>query len=274
MYRWIGMAMVFWMVGVASADRSEGQRLYEQALKTQDVEMKIALLKQSLEAHKHFEAYFALGLAYEQAGNLEQAVAVIRDGIGITHDDKRAARGYIKVGQLYDKQERPVEALKMLQKAYELTPLEKLRNAIQKQELHLARAGVSASQITRALVTSRGFGVEPRIPLWVSFEFDSDALSAPGKKQARALGEALADSAFKDSKFSIVGHTDRHGSDAYNINLSLRRAESVKRFLLTHFQIAKNMIQTEGKGKRALRSPEQTAQADSLNRRVEVIWVQ
>ena len=34
------------------------------------------------------------------------------------------------------------------------------------------------------------------------------------------------------------------------------------------------MIQTEGKGKRALRSPEQTAQADSLNRRVEVIWVQ
>ena len=76
-------------------------------------------------------------------------------------------------------------------------------------------------------------------PLWVSFEFDSDALSAPGKKQARALGEALADSAFRDSKFSIVGHTDRHGSDAYNINLSLRRAESVKRFLLTHFQIAK-----------------------------------
>ena len=274
MYRWISIGIVLWMVGVASADRSEGQRLYERAQKAQDVETKIALLKQSLEAHEHFEAFFALGLAYEQVGNLDQAVAVIRDGIGITHDDERAARGYIKIGQLYDRQVRPVEALKMLQKAYELRPLEKLWDAIQKQELHLARTGVSASQITRALITSRGFGVEPRIALWVSFEFDSDALSAPGKKQARALGEALADSAFRDSKFSIVGHADRHGSDAYNLDLSLRRAESVKRFLMSHFQIAKNMIQTEGKGKRALRSREQTAQADSLNRRVEVIWIQ
>ena len=235
---------------------------------------RIAFLKQSLEAHEHFETFFALGLAYEQVGNLDQAVAVIRDGIGITHDDERAARGYIKIGQLYDKQKRPVEALQMLKEADKLTPSERLKDAIQKQELHLARTGVSASQITRALVTSRGFGVEPRIALWVSFEFDSDALSAPGKRQARALGKALADSAFRNSKFSIVGHTDRYGSDEYNLDLSLKRAESVKRFLMTHFQIAENMIQTEGKGKRALRSREQTAQADSLNRRVEVIWIQ
>ena len=162
----------------------------------------------------------------------------------------------------------------MLEKAHELMPSAKVLNAIQKQELYLARKGVSASQITRALVTSKGVRVEPQINLWVSFEFNSASLSAPGQRQAQALGEALSDSVFKDTRFSLVGHTDRHGSDEYNLGLSRRRAESVKRFLVHHCQIAEEMIMTEGKGKRALRFQEATAQADSLNRRVEVIWIQ
>ena len=274
MHQWIAVVTVFWIVGVACADPSTGQRLYEQALQTEDVEKRIALLKASLEEHQHFEAFYALGLAYQEADSLDRAEAVIREGIGITHDNQRAFRGYIAIGQLYNKQERSAEALQMLEKAHELMPSEKMLNAIQKQELYLAREGVSASQITRALVTSRGIRVEPRINLWVFFEFNSDALSAPGQRQAQALGEALSDSAFRDQKFSLVGHTDRHGSDSYNLGLSRRRAESVKRFLVDHCQIAEEMIRTEGKGKRALRFQEATAQADSLNRRVEVIWVQ
>ena len=274
MNQWIAIVIVFWMVGIAYADPSAGQRLYEQALQTQNVEERIALLKASLEKHRHFDAFYALGLAYQEADSLDQAEAVIREGIGITHDDQRAFRGYIAIGQLYNKQERPTEALQMLEKAHELMPSERLSDAIQKQELNLMRQGVPATQITRALVTSRGIGVEPRINLWVFFEFNSDALSVPGRRQAQALGEALSDSAFRDEKFSLVGHTDRHGSDAYNLGLSRRRAESVKRFLVDHCQIAEEMIRTEGKGKRALRFQEATAQADSLNRRVEVIWVQ
>ena len=274
MYQWIGILIISGIVGVAGADRSAGQRLYEQALKTSDVVERIALLKASLEEYKHFDAFYALGLAYEQAGNTDRAVMVIREGIGITHDDQRAARGYIMIGNMYDKQKRPAEALQMLKKARELMPSEKLQDAIQKQELHFVRTGVSASEIKRALVMSKGFRVEPRIDLWVSFEFNSDALNTSGRIQAEALGKALSDSVlFQDSKFSLVGHTDRHGSDAYNLDLSHRRAESVKLFLVTHFQIAQNMLETVGKGKRELRSLEATAQADSLNRRVEVIWI-
>lgn len=273
MYQWVGILSVFWMLGIAGADRSEGQRLYEQALKTPDVAERIALLKASLEQHKHFDAFYELGLAYDQTGNTDRGVAIIREGIGITHDDQRAARGYIMIGKLYDKQERPAEALQMLKKAHELVPSEKLRDAIQKQELHLMRTGVSASQIKRALVTSKGFGVVPRINLWVSFEFNSDALNASGQRQAEALGRALSESVFQDTRFSLVGHTDRHGSDAYNLDLSRRRAESVKHFLVNRFQIAKNIIKTVGMGKRALHSHEATARADSLNRRVEVTWI-
>ena len=274
MYRRIAMAILFSIVGVASADRSEGQWFYEQALKTQEVVERIALLKASLEAHQHFDAFYALGLAYKDADSLDQAKAVIREGISITHDDQRAARGYILIGQLYNEQERPFEALKMLEKAYELMPVERLKDVILQQGYRLMKTSFSASQIKHVLVTSKGFGVEPKIDLWVSFEFNSDALNTFGQKQVEALGRALSDSVFKDSKFSIVGHTDRHGGDAYNLKLSLRRAEAVRRFLMNHYQIAKNMIKTEGKGKRALHSHEATAQADSLNRRVEVIWIQ
>ena len=62
-----------WMVGVACADPSEGQRLYEQARQTQDIEERIALLKASLKEHQHFEAFYALGLAYQEADSLDRA---------------------------------------------------------------------------------------------------------------------------------------------------------------------------------------------------------
>ena len=46
-----------------------------------------------------------------------------------------------------------------------------------------------------------------------------------------------------------VGHADRIGSDAYNMKLSVRRADSVKAYLVSK-GIAASRIYTEGKGKR------------------------
>ena len=46
-----------------------------------------------------------------------------------------------------------------------------------------------------------------------------------------------------------VGHADRLGSDAYNMKLSVRRADSVKAYLVSK-GIAASRIYTEGKGKR------------------------
>jgi OOP family OmpA-OmpF porin len=45
-----------------------------------------------------------------------------------------------------------------------------------------------------------------------------------------------------------VGHADRLGSDAYNMKLSVRRADSVKAYLVSK-GIAASRIYTEGKGK-------------------------
>ncbi len=46
-----------------------------------------------------------------------------------------------------------------------------------------------------------------------------------------------------------VGHADRIGSDAYNMKLSVRRADSVKGYLVSK-GIAASRIYTEGKGER------------------------
>jgi len=46
-----------------------------------------------------------------------------------------------------------------------------------------------------------------------------------------------------------VGHADRLGSDAYNMKLSVRRADSVKAYLVSK-GVAASRIYTEGKGER------------------------
>jgi OOP family OmpA-OmpF porin len=46
-----------------------------------------------------------------------------------------------------------------------------------------------------------------------------------------------------------VGHADRLGGDAYNMKLSVRRADSVKAYLVSK-GVATSRVYTEGKGER------------------------
>ena len=66
-----------------------------------------------------------------------------------------------------------------------------------------------------------------------------------------------------------VGHTDAIGSDAYNQKLSVRRAESVKAYLVTK-GIEPNRIYTEGKGKKQPVADNKTNEGRAKNRRVEI----
>ena len=51
------------------------------------------------------------------------------------------------------------------------------------------------------------------------------------------------------AELDVEGHTDDVGSDAYNQGLSVKRAESVKAYLVTK-GIEKNRVYTEGKGEK------------------------
>lgn len=66
----------------------------------------------------------------------------------------------------------------------------------------------------------------------------------------------------------IVGHTDQVGSDRYNDKLSLQRAESVKKYLISK-GVAASRLNTVGKGKRDLLFKENDPTSRFYSRRIE-----
>ena len=72
-------------------------------------------------------------------------------------------------------------------------------------------------------------------------------------------------------KIKIVGHTDSDGDDKSNLDLSKRRAASVKDALIKNFSIDAARIETDGKGEGAPIAPNDSGVNKALNRRVEFL---
>ena len=85
------------------------------------------------------------------------------------------------------------------------------------------------------------------------------------------LLEALE--AVPDMQVLIEGHTDADGSDAYNQDLSSRRAASVVAWL-TERGIAADRLGSDGRGEKEPVASNKTSDGKALNRRVEVSVVQ
>ena len=75
-----------------------------------------------------------------------------------------------------------------------------------------------------------------------------------------------------DATFVIEGHTDSFGGDEFNLDLGLKRAEAVRRWLVERLRIDAANIKALGLGKsRPIVPTEGTADQQSLNRRVEIV---
>jgi OmpA-OmpF porin, OOP family len=72
-------------------------------------------------------------------------------------------------------------------------------------------------------------------------------------------------------RIKIVGHTDADGADVANLDLSMRRAASVKNQLVSSFGIDPSRIETDGKGETQPIAANDTPSNKALNRRVEFI---
>jgi len=72
-------------------------------------------------------------------------------------------------------------------------------------------------------------------------------------------------------KIKIVGHTDSDGDDSQNMELSKKRAESVKNALASEFQVSSSRMETEGKGESMPVSKNDTPVGKAQNRRVEFL---
>ncbi|MDP7149856.1 MAG: OmpA family protein [Paracoccaceae bacterium] len=102
----------------------------------------------------------------------------------------------------------------------------------------------------------------------IHFDFDSDRLKSSALPTLMLLREALADNS--DWTIEIEGHTDSAGSDAYNLELSNRRAASVRQWLIDN-GISGDRLSAKGFGESRPVSGNETATGRSLNRRVEVV---
>ena len=74
-----------------------------------------------------------------------------------------------------------------------------------------------------------------------------------------------------DVKVKIVGHTDADGQDASNLDLSKRRAASVKAELAKNFGVKGDRLVTDGMGESQPVAPNDTPSNKALNRRVEFV---
>ena len=110
---------------------------------------------------------------------------------------------------------------------------------------------------------------KPNIDLEINFDYNSADISKRSLSSVEALGQALTSPDLKGSTFIVAGHTDAVGSEAYNQDLSERRADSIKRHLTDKFGIAGTDLVTVGYGKTKLKDPSHPT-AD-VNRRVQVV---
>lgn len=100
----------------------------------------------------------------------------------------------------------------------------------------------------------------------VNFAFDSAVIS---DESATILTEAALLIQDRPGTVVLTGHTDSTGPDAYNMDLSKRRAASVRDFLATQ-GISPDRMKTVGKGESAPEYDNSTLDGRKLNRRVVI----
>jgi outer membrane protein OmpA-like peptidoglycan-associated protein len=110
---------------------------------------------------------------------------------------------------------------------------------------------------------------KPNIDLEITFDYNSADISTTSLHSVEALGRALSDPNLKGSTFVVAGHTDAAGGESYNQDLSERRADSIKRYLVDKFKITGTDLVTVGYGKSKPKDP--NAPMDPANRRVQVV---
>jgi outer membrane protein OmpA-like peptidoglycan-associated protein len=103
----------------------------------------------------------------------------------------------------------------------------------------------------------------------IYFDVNKDVVKAESFGTISEIAQTLKEN--PTVRIKIIGHTDSDGDDAKNLDLSKRRALSVKNTLVNQFGIDASRIQTDGKGETEPLAPNTTSESKAKNRRVEFI---
>jgi outer membrane protein OmpA-like peptidoglycan-associated protein len=134
------------------------------------------------------------------------------------------------------------------------------------QALH-PPAATTRSFTSRGLSRRNTAEHQQSVNLNVPFDSNSSALTQQASAQLTQLQIALNSASLGKDRFVVAGHTDAKGSAPYNKQLSQRRAEAVKGYLVSKGIDAKR-LDAVGYGSEHLLTPDRPE--DPTNRRVEV----
>lgn len=100
------------------------------------------------------------------------------------------------------------------------------------------------------------------------FDFNKDSLKPEGKQQLDELASKIGGTA-RVTDVKVIGHTDSVGPEAYNQQLSVRRATTVRDYLATK-GVDRNMMSVSGMGESSPVADNSTKAGRAMNRRVDV----
>jgi outer membrane protein OmpA-like peptidoglycan-associated protein len=124
-----------------------------------------------------------------------------------------------------------------------------------------------AIEVPGAIVERVGEGIQVTFASGLLYDFDSDAIRPAAAENLRSLAASLT--RYPNTELLAVGHTDATGSDAYNEDLSTRRANAALRYLSAQGVVASRM-QASGRGEWEPLATNETEAGRQANRRIEV----
>ena len=124
--------------------------------------------------------------------------------------------------------------------------------------------GGGGSAIERALAESGHADIYS-----IYFTFNSDVIRSESEPTLKEIADVLA--RHPDWKLGVNGHTDAVGADAYNLDLSRRRAAAVRAALVARYHVDGSRLSTNGLGKSQPKDTNATLEGRAKNRRVELV---
>ncbi|MFH1119093.1 MAG: OmpA family protein [Bacteroidota bacterium] len=103
----------------------------------------------------------------------------------------------------------------------------------------------------------------------IYFDSGSDEIKPESAGTLKMISDILKEN--PAVSITIVGHTDSDGDDTKNLDLSKRRAVSVKNILSGEYGIEASRLHTDGKGETVPVAPNTNSEGKAKNRRVELI---
>lgn len=125
----------------------------------------------------------------------------------------------------------------------------------------------TASPDTRSKLITEG----KLVTYGITFDVNKADIKSESFGTLKGIAGVLAEN--PDVNVKIIGHTDGDGDDAKNLDLSKRRAESVKNELVKSFGIDSSRLTTEGAGETKPIAANDIPVNKARNRRVEIIKI-